>query len=57
MHFRDQMIQVLEKERLQDPAQALQDLGSLVKDKVENYMNILPIVQPFLSLPVGKYRE
>ena len=45
MHFRDQMIQVLEKERLQDPAQALQDLGSLVKDKVENYMNILPIVQ------------
>ena len=35
MHFRDQMIHVLEKENLGDPAQALHDLGSLIKDKVE----------------------
>ena len=34
MHFRDQMVHVLEKENLSDPAQALHDLGSLIKDKV-----------------------
>ena len=36
MHFRDQMIHVLDKETLRDPAQSLQDLGSLLKDKVNN---------------------
>ena len=36
MHFRDQMIHVLDKETLRDPAQSLQDLGSLLKDKVND---------------------
>ena len=30
------MIHVLDKETLRDPAQSLQDLGSLLKDKVNN---------------------
>lgn len=34
MHFREHMLTCLEKENLIDQAQALQELGDIVKDKV-----------------------